>query len=459
MNAMNTSPKPLFRPYTQIVSKILFPLHERLKHHDSVRRFKQLEKSQWLTAEALQAEQSRKLGSLMQTVGQSVPYYRQLFKSLGVADDKINSLEALQQLPLLDKANIRQNFKQMIHEQAHSLQRYNTGGSTGEPLIFMLGKARKSHDVAAKWRATRWWGVEIGDPELVVWGSPVELGKQDKLRWLRDKLFRSQLFSAFEMNDQTLHAFQKVLTTWQPAMLFGYPFALSQLAEFCQQQQVSLQKPPQVAFVTSERLYPAQAELIESAFQCPVANGYGGRDFGFVAHACPQGSLHISAEDIIVEIVAADGTPLPKGESGEIVITHLASGDFPFIRYRTGDIGSLSKKTCSCGRGLPILAKLDGRQTDFITAADGTRLHGLALIYILRDIIGIQQFKIIQHDLHHTEILLITDPQFDKAVEQNIIKSCRQRLGQSVNITINYVSEIAREQSGKFRYVVSKLSH
>src|SRR5262249_61095657 len=96
-----------------------------------------------------------------------------------------------------------------------------------------------------------------------------------------------------------------------------------------------------VAFVTSEMLYDDQRGAIAQAFACPVANGYGARDAGFIAHECPSGGMHISAEDIVVEIVDANGTQLLPGQSGEVVVTHLATGDFPFIRYRTGDIASL----------------------------------------------------------------------------------------------------------------------
>lgn len=95
-------------------------------------------------------------------------------------------------------------------------------------------------------------------------------------------------------------------------------------------------------FCTSERLYDHQREAISSAFACPVANGYGGRDAGFIAHECPAGGMHITAEDIIVEIIDENGSIQPTGIAGEIVVTHLATSDFPFIRYRTGDVGSLS---------------------------------------------------------------------------------------------------------------------
>jgi len=210
-----------------------------------------------------------------------------------------------------------------------------------------------------------------------------------------------------------------------------------------------------VVFVTSERLYDDQKGVIESVFGCRTANGYGGRDAGFIAHECPRGGMHVSAEDIVVEIVDSEGRPVASGDSGEIVVTHLATGEFPFVRYRTGDIGAFDPAPCACGRGLPLLMEISGRSTDFVVARDGTIMHGLALIYTVRDLPGIEQFRIVQHDLERTEVQLVASPAFTRAHEQRIVRDFRARLGADVDVRITRLEHIAPEASGKFRYVVS----
>ena len=102
---------------------------------------------------------------------------------------------------------------------------FNTGGSSGEPLIFFIGNERVGHDVAAKWRATRWWDVDIGDTEIVVWGSPIELGTQDRFRAIRDKFMRTELMPAFQMSEPNLDQFVARIRDRRPKMLFGYPSA------------------------------------------------------------------------------------------------------------------------------------------------------------------------------------------------------------------------------------------
>jgi phenylacetate-CoA ligase len=369
-------------------------------------------------------------------------------------------LAELKRLPFLTKAVIRAHSDAMKSTQARGLARFNTGGSSGEPLIFFIGKERVSHDVAAKWRATRWWDVDIGDPEMVVWGSPIELGKQDRIKAVRDTLLRTELLPAFEMSEAKLDGFIAAIRRKRPRMLFGYPSALSHIAKHAKARGQRMDDLGiKVAFVTSERLYDEQRELISQVFACPVANGYGGRDAGFIAHQCPSGGMHITAEDIIVELVDAHGVPVPPGQAGEIVVTHLATRDFPFIRYRTGDVAMLDEGRCACGRGLPMLKEIQGRTTDFVIAADGTVMHGLALIYILRDLPHLASFKVVQHSRQLTEVQLVPEQGLDAAIATSkIVEGFKKRLGESVEVQVKVVATIPAEKSGKFRYIVSHAS-
>ena len=445
--------------YTQIASGLVFPVHEWAKGHRSVALRRQLERSQWWPRERLESHRVARLRGFLQQIGRSVPYYRDLFARERFVPDQLNSVSDMARLPLLTKALIRAHSEALKSTSAGPLSSYNTGGSSGEPLIFYMDKARKSHDVAAKWRATRWWGVDIGDPELVVWGSPIELGAQDRIRRLRDGLLRSHLLPAFEMSPSNLDGFVATIRRVRPKMLFGYPSSLALIAGHARKTGVRLDDLGiRVAFVTSEKLYDNQRCIIGEAFACPVANGYGARDAGFIAHECPSGRLHISAEDVVVETIRADGSRCAAAEPGEIVVTHLATPGFPFLRYRTGDIGVLSDEACPCGRGLPVLKEVQGRSTDFVVAADGTVMHGLALIYTVRDLPGVEQFRIEQQSLGRTVVELVTNADFAAQGEMRIVRDFKARLGEEVDVVVRRVQEIAREKSGKYRYVVSRVN-
>ena len=442
--------------YTSLCSGLIFPLHERLKHHDSVAIRRRLEEQQYWSRDRLEAWRLERLRDFLARIGRTVPHTRRLFADLGFDPRDLREVADLAALPLCDKPTLRAAGDSLRAEDAGPLSRYNTGGSSGEPLIFYIGKARKSHDVGAKWRVTRWWGVDIGDPEMVVWGSPIELGAQDRVRLLRDRLLRTTLLPAFEMSERRLDEFVAAIRKRRPAMLFGYPSVLLLIGRHAESRGIAMDDLGiKVAFVTSERLYDDQRATIRRVFGCPVANGYGARDAGFLVHECPHGGMHLQAEDIIIETVGADGRPVAPGMAGEIVVTHLATHEFPFLRYRTGDVGILSDKTCSCGRTLPLMQEIQGRTTDFVVAADGTILHGLALIYTVRDLPGVERFKIVQHTRQHVEVLVAAGPPFGSASQDRIVRDYKARLGQSVDVQVKRVDSIPAEKSGKYRYVVS----
>jgi phenylacetate-CoA ligase len=443
--------------YTSLCSGLLFPLHERLKGHRSVALRTELEQTQWLDPAALEALQLARLQQFLGSVGASVPYYRRLFERVGFDSRQVSSIRDLEHLPFLTKSLIREHSNELKSERAGRLLRYNTGGSTGEPLVFYMGVDRVTHDVAAKWRATRWWGVDIGDREIVLWGSPIELGAQDRLRALRDRVLRSKLLPAFEMSYPRMNEYLKVIRRFKPRMLFGYASALARLAQHAQAQGIALtQLGVRVAFATGETLYPDQRQVIEKAFGSAVANGYGSRDAGFIAHECPSGSLHLSAEHILVELVDERGQRAAPGEPGEVVVTHMGTAEFPFIRYRTGDMAVLGSRSCPCGRTLPILETVYGRSTDFIRTRSGGAMHALALIYEVRDRAGVQAFKFVQAEDLSIELHLVAGREVTAEVEQDILTRLRRRLGHDASIRISRVESIQPEKSGKHRYVVSR---
>lgn len=444
---------------TSFVAGVVFPLQERLKKHTTVSAWRELERTQWLPPADIRAIQKRRYRALVEHAATHVPYYRDLFAQLGLSAQEAGDLDGITRLPMLDKATIRAHSDALRSDRAGTLIKGNTGGSSGEPLIFYLGMERVSHDVAAKWRATRWWDVDIGDREIVVWGSPIELGAQDRVRAIRDAVFRTELLPAFEMSEAKLDAFVARIRARRPRMLFGYPSSISLIAQHARKRGVRMDDLGiRVAFVTSERLYDHQRQVIQETFGCPVANGYGGRDAGFLAHECPSGGMHITAEDVIFETVDASGHPVPPGQPGEIVITHLASKDYPFIRYRTGDVAVLDDRICPCGRGLPLIRELQGRSTDFIVARDGTVMHGLALIYVLRELPGVAGFKIVQESLDLTRVQVVRGDGFAGDTPERIRDGIARRLGEGVEVQVELVDGIAPERSGKYRYVMSKVA-
>ncbi|MGB0987075.1 MAG: phenylacetate--CoA ligase family protein, partial [Pseudoalteromonas spongiae] len=144
------------RLYTRFVANVLFPLHEKLKKHDTVEIKKSLEQSQWQTLAQITDNADKRLQAFISHAIDNVPYYQQVMSDLNLTANDIQTKADLAKLPFLTKAKIREHFEQLTAENAGPTKPFTTGGSSGTPLTFLLSNERVSHDVAEKWRATRW---------------------------------------------------------------------------------------------------------------------------------------------------------------------------------------------------------------------------------------------------------------------------------------------------------------
>jgi len=435
-----------------------FRLQELAKGHRTFRVLREMQEEQCWPEDQLKAIQLQRLRSLLQGAAVDVPYYSDLFRELRLDSRELTCISDLQRIPFLTKETIRRNFDRLKGKNARRVRRFATGGSTGSPLIFLLGPTRVSSDVAARMRAESWFGATIADSEFAIWGSPVELGKQERLRELRDRILRTRLLSAFEMNAATMTRYLDEIERQGCRRIFGYPSSIAILCEHARNQGRDLRRlGVKAVFVTAEYLYDHWRRAIGETFGCPVANGYGGRDSGFVAHECPAGGMHITADRMIVEIVDDRGRLQPPGHSGEIVVTNLDTPEMPFIRYRTGDIGTLAESSCICGRTLPLLERLDGRRTDFILAPDGRMIHGLSLIYVIRELAGIDAFRITQKQLTLFDVEIVCNRHYDRNSQTQIADAFSQRLRAPVTVQIRYTDSIPPVASGKTRCVISEI--
>jgi phenylacetate-CoA ligase len=367
------------------------------------------------------------------------------------------TLEQLRRLPVMTKQDARANVDRLRWVGVPGgASKYNTGGSSGEPLLFYFGRSRQASDAAGRIRARRWWGVDVGDREAYLWGAPAELNKTDRIKTIRDGLLNQLVLNAFAMSAANMDGYLEAVQAFRPKCIYGYASSVALLAARAHARGIRLRLPElRVVCATGEPLYPHQRQLIEEVFGVPVANEFGSRDIGFTAHETPHGEMLLISESIILEVLDEAGQPVLPGELGEAVATGLCSDAQPFIRYRTGDMVRMRPQGCSDGRGLHVLSEVVGRTTDFVVRPDGVVMHALAVIYVLRAVEGIAQFKFIQHALRDVEVLIVPASQWTESSHARVIADLAARLGNDVRVGIRLVDDIPVEASGKYRYVVS----
>jgi len=434
-----------------LARRIIFPLQERIKGKSSYAMLRDLQKSQWLSANRIQEIQFDRLKRHLEFAYQYSPYYHLLFDQYDIPPHRIKDFNDFRRIPFLTREHLRTQFESIqATTRIRGVQKISTGGSTGSPVTVLVDPLRNSFVDAARLRSHRWFDADMGVREIVLWGSPIENTKQDYIRYARDCLLNSRLLSAFNMGDASLEHYVEIIQRYQPVKMYGYASALYLLARYFQDTGRRAPGSLRVVFATAEPLFDFQRQTIEKVLSARVSVEYGARDAGLMANECPEGGLHMPAEGMVVEI-----EPSVSDRKGEIVVTNLYSRAMPIIRYRTGDVGELTSETCSCGRGLPLLKKVEGRQTDFLVTVDGRVIHALAVIYILRELVAIREFQVIQESIDRVVIRMVAENSFSKEDENLVVRKVRQLLGEEVDVVVDKTSEIPRAPSGKFRYVTS----
>jgi phenylacetate-CoA ligase len=442
------------------IARNVYRLQESLLHRPTFAYLDELERSQWLSRGDLEALQLAKLRQLLIVAERHSPWHADRLRAAGIELDGDLQASDLLRLPTMNKQDASLNRDRIAwRDVPGGAFQYNTGGSTGEPLIFFYGRRRQASDAAARMRARRWWGVEPGDREVYLWGAPVELKKTDRVKTIRDRLLNQLVLNAFEMSVGNMDSYLSALETYRPRCIYGYASSVALLAAHAEGRRVRLRLPELKAVCTTgEPLYAHQRELIQRVFGVPAANEFGSRDVGFTAHEAPSGQLLLTSESILLEALDSNGNPVAPGHVGEAVMTGLCSDAQPFIRYRTGDMVQLSGDPCSAGRGLHVIREVFGRSTDFVVRADGAIMHALAVIYVLRATPGVAEFKCIQHTLEDFEVQVVAGAGWDANAAERIKANLRARLGDTVRIVVNVTDRIPPEASGKHRYVVSRVS-
>jgi phenylacetate-CoA ligase len=173
--------------------------------------------------------------------------------------------------------------------------------------------------------------------------------------------------------------------------------------------------------------------------------------------------LHVSAENLIVEIVVretnAAGVETVRaaepGEMGEVVVTDLHNRAMPFIRYANGDVASFAAGgTCPCGRTLPRLAEVEGRVTETLTDAAGNRVNGLVFNVIIAHLHdAIREFQVVQRRDRSITLRVVPGPQFGTLAETSLQDVWRRYLP-NVRFTLEKVERIDVRPGGKRRVVI-----
>ncbi len=428
------------------------------------RHLRFLLQSQYWSGEQFREYQTAQLRSLLEHAFENVPYYRGLRDEHGIQIDDIDSVEALCKLPILDRATVRSRAMELADRRIppHRLWKGRTSGTTGSPLEYFFTPGCVAPRYAYLARLRTWAGVPgpLFPRRATFTGRSVVPENQSPtahVYWRRNLAENSLLFSASHISSGTAPHYAEALRRFRPAVIEGYPSAITAVARISRSRGIRL---PSVRAVltTAETLLPEHRRDIERAFDCRVFDHYGAKEPSCFWSECEHGTLHVHPEYGISEILTSDGTPAAPGQKGEIVVTSFLARAMPLIRYRIGDVAVAGDgESCACGREMPTVGRLVGRTDDTVSLPGGRFFQRFSCAFTASR--GIVEAQVVQEEEDRIRILVVPDRDFTRGVERSLLADLRRRVGPETDLEIVRVAKIPRGPNGKFKGVVSHVKH
>ena len=366
-------------------------------------------------------------------------------------------------VPIMTKHDFQKPIEQRLSSAftKKNIYKNKTSGSSGEPFAF--AKDKFSHALTWSGFIDRysWFNINPNvSKQARFYGIPLDKTGYYKER-LKDFLGNRFRFSVFDLSNAQLEKNVEKFKSTSFDYINGYTSSIVQFAKFLKRKNIILNTicpSLKACIVTSEMLFESDKNLLEFQLGVPIINEYGAAELGLIAFQNKNGEWVISSEDLFVEILDENGTVLPNGEEGRIVITSLYNKAHPFIRYDLGDIGTLSKLSTV---KKPILERLIGRTNDLILLPSGKKAAGLTFYYVTKTVIdnhsNVKEFIIEQLKLDSFKISYVSDVSLSQEKISIIEEAISKYLEPNLAISFERLKKLVRSKRGKLKQFKSYL--
>lgn len=427
-----------------------------------IQTYKLLNESQYWTYEQHREFQFSNLKSLLQYAYDNVIYYKQLFDDIGFRPNEIGTPEDIRQIPSLTKKTIINNLDRLIARNIpySDLHKVTTSGSTGNPMLFVMEKAKtRQREKAFIYQLWKRVGFDIGDKFAVLRGNLLK-----KNLWYDfDPISNYLILSPFKLDADSVNMYVKKLNEFHPDFLYVYPSTATLLANLMLKNNLKLKNKPKAVLCSSEKLYSWQRELLQNVFECRIFSWYGHSEYAVLAGECEcSQDYHLFPEYGYTELIKADKSFITADqEIYEIVTTGFNNYALPFIRYKTGDYAILSQhEKCSCGRNYRLIKEVIGREQDFVVTAEKNLISLTSLIPAqhLKSFAKIEKIQVIQNEIGKIKILIIPLDNFTAKDEKEFGDRIQECVGNgNLKLDFEYVKEIPTTVTGKHVFLKQNL--
>ena len=435
--------------YNKTLEYAILPIGDRFEGGGFMRWLQLYRDEQQYTFERLKQIQATRLCRVLTFARTRIPYYM----NIGASGDPY---ELLERFPIVRKFHVSSRSDEMTARPKEQLRAESGSGSSGiQSTVYMDASAQASQR-AMQMLWFEWSGYRIGDSILQTGITPV----RGVVKRSKDLLLRTDYVPAFDLDKGVIrNALQRVASRRPPAYLFGYASSLYVLAQAASELGIGdIQFKHAVSW--GDKLFPHYRETIREAFGCETLDTYGCTEGAMIGAECRHGSFHLSINQCYVEIVDDDGMPVPAGTMGKVLVTRLDNFAMPLIRYYLGDLAELEPEDgskCECGRSLPRLRRVIGRDTDIVRTRSGKHMIVHFFTGIFEHVPQIRQFKVVQDSLDEVQIHYIPGPGFSAGVLEQIERKMNDHLKERLPVCWIETDKIEPTKSGKPQIIQSSL--
>ena len=452
----NTSP-----PKLQSLAVSLLGLNIRRTRYDQ--RFEKCSKAyrqqQWKSAGDWQEDQLNKLEDITTYAKRTTEHYSDI--DLDPIRSASTPREALKHLPFLESETLRQAPETLVSSSVDTDDciALSTSGTTGTPKTTYHDEPSHIKYWAVMNRFWGWGGCRYGDRRVSFTGNKVVPANQSGGPYGRyDRANNRLLLSSYHLGEETVDAYLDEIEEFEPDFIDGYPSSI----RYCAQRAIETDRDIEIpaCFPTAEMLREEDRSIIEDGLSTKVYNQYGSTESAAIVTECSSGHMHVNPEIGIIEVLDEKGETVSEGEVGEIVLTALNNRAMPLIRYRIGDMarGPPTYRECECGREMPIIEEIIGRQDEVVVTKDGRRVPMLSY-NVFKYTENVSESRIVQES--HDEFLLqiVPDDGYTDEQAEIAIKKLKDRVGDDIYVEVETLDSIPRTDAGKFRAVVSNVEN
>lgn len=319
--------------------------------------------------EEIREVQNERLHGTVRNAYENVEFYREKLDALGVSPDDVETVEDVEALPFTTKEDFRAEYPDGLFavDDDEIVRIHASSGTTGKPKIVSYTQEDVDvwSEVVARCLAAS--GLGAGDTIQNAYGYGLFTGGLG-LHYGVEELGGTVIPIG---GGQTQRQVELMEDLESDAISCTPSYALY-LAETAEEMGVDIKDLPlRVVIFGAEPCTDPMREEIEERLGVTGVDIYGLSEIigPGVSNECEeaQDGLHIWEDRFYPEVIDPDtGETLPPGEEGELVLTTLSKQALPVLRYRTGDLTTLTYEECECGRTMVRMDNVTGRADDLI---------------------------------------------------------------------------------------------